>query len=185
MRELTRREFVKSSIAAAGFFMASQGSALGMMERMGGGGGSVIDPPPGDVFKDPVEAKNLSTITGVVEVNLEPKIAPVYINGIRANLLTYNGNYPGPTIRVRKGDTLKLNFKNSLPKTMEKNILGFTKNVSNIHTHGWHVSPKEPSDVAHLHIMPGKTYNYSYDLSLQDVGTLNFYHPYIHGLTVE
>lgn len=183
MRELTRREFVKSSVAAAGFFMASQGSALGMMERMGGG--SVIDPPPGDAFKDPVEAKNLSTTAGIVEVDLEPRMAPVYVKGIKANLFTYNGSYPGPTIRVRKGDTLKLNFKNSLPETMEKNILGFVKNVSNIHTHGWHVSPKEPSDAAHLHIMPGMGYNYEYYLSKQEAGTLNFYHPHIHGLTAE
>ncbi len=184
MRELSRREFVKSSIAA-GFFMASQGSALGMMERMGGGGGSVIDPPPGDVFKDPVEAQNLSTTPGIVEVNLEPRISPVYVKGIRANLFTYNGSYPGPTIRVRRGDTLNLHFKNSLPNTTEKNILGFTRNVSNIHTHGWHVSPKEPSDAAHLHLMPGEIYNYSYNLSLQEAGTLNFYHPHIHGLTAE
>ncbi len=183
MKELSRREFVKSSIAAAGFFMASQGSALGMMERMGGG--SVIDPPPGDPFKDPVEAQNLSTTAGIVEVDLEAGITQININGIQANLLTYNGSYPGPTIRVKRGDILNLNFKNSLPNTTEKNILGFTKNVSNIHTHGWHVSPKEPSDAAHLHIMPGETYNYSYDLSKQEAGTLNFYHPHIHGLTAE
>ncbi len=185
MRELSRREFVKSSIAAAGFFMASQGSALGMMERMGRGGDSVIDPPPGNDFIDPVNAQNLSTTAGEVEVDLEARIAQVNINGIEANLLTYNGTYPGPTIRVNRGDTLKLNFKNSLPETMEKNILGFMKNVSNIHTHGWHVSPKEPSDAAHLHIMPGQTYNYVYELSKQEAGTLNFYHPHIHGLTAE
>ncbi len=35
MRKLSRRKSVKS-IAAAEFFMASHGSALGMMERMGG-----------------------------------------------------------------------------------------------------------------------------------------------------
>ncbi len=91
-----------------------------------------MDPPPGEIFKDPIEVQNLSYISGVVEVNL-----------------------------------------------------GFTKNVSNIHTHGWHVSPKEPSDAAHLHLMPGEIYNYSYDLSLQEAGTLNFYHPHIHGLTAD
>lgn len=28
---------------------------------------------------------------------------------------TYDGSFPGPTIKVKKGDILKVHFKNSLP----------------------------------------------------------------------
>ncbi len=68
--KLSRREFIKSSIAA-GFFIASSRSTLGQM--MGGGGGGIIDPPIGGVFKDPVEM----TFNAAGEVDLEAKVAPV------------------------------------------------------------------------------------------------------------
>ncbi len=88
--ELTRREFVKSSIAAAGLFVAGR-SAYGQMMGgggMGGGGGTTIDPTPGAAFKDPVVMPNLSTTPGLIEVNVEAKVSPVNVNGTNANLLT-------------------------------------------------------------------------------------------------
>lgn len=33
--------------------------------------------------------------------------------------------------------------------------------------------------------MPGETYDYQYDTSMQPAGTLSFYHCHIHGLTAE
>ncbi len=112
--KLTRRDFVKSSIAAATFLTAGR-SALGQMMGGGGmmGGGTTIDPPPGAAFKDPVVMPNLSTTQGLVEVNVEAKVSPVNVNGTIANLLTYNDSYPAPTIRANKGDILKVHFKNS------------------------------------------------------------------------
>jgi FtsP/CotA-like multicopper oxidase with cupredoxin domain len=156
---------------------------------MGGGGGccggGVIDPPPGAAFKDLVEISNLSTQPGVVNVNLEVKKATVNINGTNANLMTYNGIFPGPVIRVKKGDILNINFKNSLPHTTDKNFLNYEKNHTNLHTHGWHVSPEEPSDAAHLDIPAGGTYQYQYDLSKLEPGALSFYHGHFHGLSAE
>ena len=90
--------------------------------------------------------RNLSTTPGIVEVNLDVNIAPVNVNGTTASLMTYNGSFPGPTIYAKRGDIVKIHFKNSLPYTTENNILGFVKNVTNLHTHGWHVSPMEPAD---------------------------------------
>jgi FtsP/CotA-like multicopper oxidase with cupredoxin domain len=84
----------------------------------GGGGGSgstVIDPPIGALFKDPPEIFYVSKRDGLVEVNLEAIRIPVDVNGKTANLFTYNKSFPGPTIRVHRGDRLKINFKNSLP----------------------------------------------------------------------
>jgi len=150
----------------------------------GGGSGSVIDPPPGQPFKDPVNLTDTNPDPEVFEANLEAKASVVNINSVQANLLTYNGYYPGPTIWIKQGDTLKLHFKNYLPQS-GTNILGYTRGITNIHTHGFHVSPQEPADAAHMPIMPGETYDYEYDTSMQPAGALCFYHCHIHGLTAE
>lgn len=144
-----------------------------------------IDPPAGEWFKDPPEMPNLSDNAGVVEIALEAKTAKVMIKGINVDLMTYNGYFPQQTIRVRRGDKLRINFKNSLSLTTDKNILGYTKNITNIHTHGWHVSPSGKSDNVFLHLNPGDEFLYEYDLSKQEAGTLNFLHSHGHGLVAE
>ena len=83
-----------------------------------------------------------------------------FLTPIKTTGNTYNGLYPGPLIKVAQGDVLKIHFRNALPATTERNILGFEENHTNLHTHGFHVSPKEPSDAAHLDIGPGETYDY-------------------------
>jgi FtsP/CotA-like multicopper oxidase with cupredoxin domain len=90
----------------------------------------VIDPPPGVLFMDPVEMPNLSSEAGVVEVNIEAKMAPITIDGTTTELMTYNGYFPQPTIRVKRGDILKVNFKNSLPEQWRKLFSGILKEMS-------------------------------------------------------
>lgn len=157
---------------------------------MGGGGCmmgcsvTLIDPPRGAAFQDPMVMPNFSTTPGVVEVNLEAKLAPVNINGTVATLQTYNGYFPAPTIKVKKGDTLKVHFKNSLPFT-GYNMHGHPRNETNLHTHGLHVSPMGDSDNVLLHLMGGESFDYTYDLSLHPGGNLNWYHPHVHGNVAE
>jgi len=173
-------------------------SAMGGGGSMGGGGGGcggggggcgggagVIDPPPGAAFADPPEMGNMTDAPGVVEVNVECRIAPVKVNGVTANLFTYNGFAPAPTIRVSQGDTLQIHFKNALPPTTQTNFLGFTRNFTNLHTHGMHVSPLPPADAAAITYAPGESHDYEYDLCYQEPGTLTFYHPHAHGLVAE
>jgi len=188
MKRLSRREFLKRvSVGAAGVcFALNAPKSFGMMSGggMGGGGTSTIDPPPGAVFADPAEMQNFSTVPGIVEVNLETKPWWVNVNGTMANLLTYNDSYPAPTIRAKKGDTLRVHLKNSLPM-MGTNILGHDRDCTNLHTHGLHVSPSGNADNMMVMLMSGETFDYEYDLSKQDPGTLNFYHPHIHGSVAE
>ncbi|HWR73166.1 MAG TPA: multicopper oxidase family protein, partial [Nitrospirota bacterium] len=165
-----------------------------LAQMMGGGGGgmggggstgtSIINPPVGAAFADPLEIRNFSTVPGLVEVDLEAAPAWVNVNGTMANLLTYNGSYPAPTIRVKKGDTLRVHLKNSLPM-MGTNMLGHQRDMTNLHTHGLHVSPSGNSDNMMIMLMSGDAFDYEYDLSKQDAGTLNFYHPHTHGTVAE
>lgn len=178
-RIFTRREFIITGATGLAAIYgigacAKRGSLLSVSE---GVKGDMIDPPVGGIFKDPPEMPNLSPNPGVVEVALEAKRANVKIKGINADLMTYNGHFPQQTIKVRRGDKLRIHFKNSLPPTTDKNILGHTKNITNIHTHGWHVSPSGKSDNVFLHINPGEEFLYEYDTSKQEAGTLNFLHP--------
>jgi FtsP/CotA-like multicopper oxidase with cupredoxin domain len=188
MKKPTRREFLKTiSLGAVGTCVALNApQAFGMMSGggMGGGGTNVIDPPLGELLKDPVEIRNFSTVPGIVEVDLEAKPAWMNINGALANIPTYNGTYPAPTIRARKGDVLKVHLKNSLP-VMGQNILGHDREITNLHTHGLHVSPSGNADNMMVMLMSGETFDYEYDLSKQDPGTINFYHPHIHGSVAE
>jgi FtsP/CotA-like multicopper oxidase with cupredoxin domain len=164
----------------------------------GGGSGSVIDPPIGAALKDIPTLTDEDPMADMVEVSLDAKIAPVNVNGVTANLFTYNGLSPAPVIRAKQGDMLKVHFSNTMPYTTEKNMLGFMKNITNLHTHGLHVSPLEPADAAHISIYPSDTpleslpmgaylggYDYEYDLCMQDPGCLLFYHSHSHGLVAE
>jgi ABC-type lipoprotein export system ATPase subunit/FtsP/CotA-like multicopper oxidase with cupredoxin domain len=143
------------------------------------------DPAPGAPFQDPPLLQNLSNTPGVFEGKLEAREANISLSGTMASLLTYNGLYPGPLIKVKHGDILKIDFVNSLPATTAKNVLGFEENHTNLHTHGLHVSMEEPSDDDMLDIAPGQSYNYQFDLSKQDGGTLNFIHGHSHGTAAE
>jgi len=115
---------------------------------------------------------------------MEAKVAPININGVTANLMTYNGVYPAPTIKVKKGDLLRIHFKNSLPYS-GVNMMGEDRDLTNLHTHGLHVSAEGNSDNTMLSFMSGETFDYEYDLSLHSGGNLNFYHPHRHGNTAE
>jgi FtsP/CotA-like multicopper oxidase with cupredoxin domain len=167
-----------AAYASFGFAMMGGGCMMNCTST------TVIDPPRGAAFADPATLPNLSTVPGLVEVNLEAKIAPVNINGTTANLQTYNGYFPGPTIKVKKGDILKVHFKNSLPYT-GVNDMGMPRDMTNLHTHGLHVSPAGNADNVLLHFLSGETFDYEYDLSLHPGGNLNFYHPHAHGNVAE
>lgn len=189
---LGRRLFVRrAAIGAAG--LALGGRALAQM--MGGGGGTtggVVDPPVGPLLADPVVAANASTTPGVVDVSIEARVARAAVGGTPADLLTYGGSFIAPTIRANPGDAVILRFRNGLPPTTETNLLGHVKNVTNVHVHGWHVSPGSdmetglPADDVHLQVAPGGGEQvYRYDLRHQRPGSLGLYHPHVHGTVAE
>jgi FtsP/CotA-like multicopper oxidase with cupredoxin domain len=121
---------------------------------------------------------------GVAEGALTIAATTTAIAGRQAQLLTYNGVFPGPTIAVKKGEKLRLHVTNDLPED-GVNPIGFARGATNIHTHGWHVSPMDPMDNVHRHIEPGETWTYEYDLRRLKLGSLGWYHPHVHGLVAE
>ena len=110
--------------------------------------------------------------------------AVVNLGPISFQTRSINGKIPGEVIRVRPGDILRVNFINRLQNNTYKLLRDavddidctqtnctrqFTPyehpNSTNLHTHGLHVSPKQPSDdVLHTVIPPGGRYTYTYQI---------------------
>jgi len=188
---LSRRTFLQwVPLVAAGAISgvtATTGSALARM-LPGAGPGRIppsVDPPPGDTFEDPPALSLDRSMPGIAEGRLTVAATTIAMAGRTVRLHTYNGAFPGPTISVAKGETLRLHVSNELAADGAVNSLGFVRGATNIHTHGWHVSPSDPMDNVARRIEPGKTWTYQYDLRRLKPGALGWYHPHVHGLVAE
>jgi len=158
-RRLSRRNAL--GIGAAG----AAGLALGA-SRLGGWGAQ-----PALAAGDPlVEPQILESVNGKLNVTLEGKIRPVVVDGVSKNMWVYNGQLPGPTLKLSPGDQLKLKFKNRLAE------------MSNMHYHGLHVAPGGISDNVFLHVDPGADQEYVLDIPKKHEPGLNWYHPHMHEL---
>jgi FtsP/CotA-like multicopper oxidase with cupredoxin domain len=71
---------------------------------------------------------------GLLDTTLEARLAPVSVAGQTVTTTVYEGSLPGPTLRVRPGDRLKLRLINGLTEG------------TNLHVHGLHVSPAGNGD---------------------------------------
>jgi FtsP/CotA-like multicopper oxidase with cupredoxin domain len=139
---------------------------------MGGGGqqhrGLPTQPnaegAPGTFAEPPV----LVSRNGLLDATLSsaPALIP-YESGNRW-ALTVNGTTPGPTLRVRPGDRLRLVLDNRMSQ------------ATNLHTHGLHVSPKGNADNPFLEVGPGARFTYEIDIPLNHPGGLFWYHPHLH-----
>jgi spore coat protein A, manganese oxidase len=90
------------------------------------------------------------------------------IPGERTPVYGYDGIYPGPTIRARKGRTAVVEVKNGLPFHQ------------NIHLHGG-VTPAAHDGHPMQLIAPGESFTYRYPNG-QDAASL-WYHDHAHGLS--
>jgi FtsP/CotA-like multicopper oxidase with cupredoxin domain len=124
-------------------------------------------------------------------VSIEAIQAPSDVAGIGATFLTYDRGFVAPVIRARKGDLLRIHFKNSLPASGATNLLGRPRFETNLHVHGLHVTPGANAngtpgdDVFRSVAAGGGALDYEHDLSLQPAGSMGLYHPHMHGAVAE
>ncbi len=89
---------------------------------------------------------------GVKVFNLEASVVQWEVApGASYEAWTYNGTVPGPEIRVKQGETVKVRLKNSLPES------------TSIHWHGLEISDNKQDGVTFVTqdpIKPGQTYEY-------------------------
>jgi FtsP/CotA-like multicopper oxidase with cupredoxin domain len=92
---------------------------------------------------------------------------------------------PGPTLNMSPGETYVVTFKNSLPYEGEPsahNEFG-DPNISNLHTHGLHVSGESPADDVTRIVNGGECGDYVYEIPADHMGGTLWYHAHHHGST--
>jgi FtsP/CotA-like multicopper oxidase with cupredoxin domain len=90
------------------------------------------------------------------------------VDGRKLGVWAYNGQVPGPELRIRLGETLRVRFTNRLPQE------------TTIHWHGVRV-PNAMDGVPHATqppVQPGETF--VYEFTPKDAGTF-WFHPHVRG----
>jgi FtsP/CotA-like multicopper oxidase with cupredoxin domain len=117
-----------------------------------------------------------------------------------ANGAPYNGQpkFPGPTFIIRPGDSVAIVLQNRLPATGPGNTACMPypaaqqgtdtyedcfhgPNWTNIHYHGFHVTPDSAGDDVLLQIPPGADYTYGFRIPANQSPGTHWYHPHKHG----
>ncbi|MEN8706170.1 MAG: multicopper oxidase family protein [Nocardioides marinisabuli] len=127
---------------------------------------SVLDARSGAAL---VEPSVLRSESGVLAVRLEATRGERQVAGRQVTTLGYNGGLPGPTLRVRPGDTLRIELVNGLDEP------------TNLHVHGLHVSPEGNGDNVFVAVQPGESFDYEHRLPDDHPPGVFWYHPHHHG----
>ncbi|CAB5122563.1 MAG: multicopper oxidase domain-containing protein [Actinobacteria bacterium] len=128
------------------------------------------------IFLDSAEAASVALIEpprirsskGVLNLTLKADETMLPFKGSKRWALTYNGSIPAPTLVLNPGDTLNIKLANA------------TSMMTNLHTHGFHVSPSGNSDNPLVEIMPGKSFQYTIKIPKNHASGTFWYHPHHH-----
>ncbi|MBS7586831.1 multicopper oxidase family protein [Ancylobacter defluvii] len=121
------------------------------------------------------------------ELRTELKVAYGYksLGGYRLSLRTYEGGIPGPTLRVKPGDVLRIRLVNDLPPNPDSMpddmTLPHQFNSTNFHFHGGHVSPNGIADNIFRVMEPGRSYDIEIAIPEDHTCGTCWYHPHKHG----
>ena len=156
----TRREF----LGVVGGTIAL-GAVTSLQGRVAGAVPSLSIPSGGARFAQPRE---LVSADGRLDVELVAAASQVAFGDGKRFAYTYNGTTPGPTLRVRPGDTLSIRLVNRLGET------------TNLHTHGLHVSPSGHADNVFVSVADGERRTYTYEIPPDHRSGTFWYHPHMH-----
>lgn len=124
----------------------------------------------GAAWREPAVRRS---IRGILDTELEAVETTADIGGVRCSVLGYGGTLPGPTLRVRAGDRIRVALRNGLAA------------ATNLHTHGLQVSPSGNGDNPFVSIAAGETFDYEFDLPADHPPGIYWYHPHLHGSVAE
>jgi FtsP/CotA-like multicopper oxidase with cupredoxin domain len=194
--------FVAVAAAAVLLAAAARGRAADAAPRAAGSA------PPTVTWREPDSVKSVNGLLDVtmavvkVSINVpldssKPQQLMVY-RLLRANGVQVNRppSYPGPTFIVSPGDRVRINLIDSLGPsdnthcmtypaatagidTMQDCFHGPT--YTNLHFHGFHVTPADSGDNVLLQIAPGDSFQYSFVIPQNQSPGTHWYHPHKHG----
>lgn len=132
-----------------------------------------------------VEPEARRSANGVLSTSLRCAYAYRDIGGKRLYLRSYEGGSPGPTLRMKPGETLKIRLINDLPPNRDQVPQDFTRphqfNNTNFHFHGANCSPGGIADNVMRSMLPGKSYDIEIALPADHTRGTYWYHPHHHG----
>ncbi|MGH7334287.1 MAG: multicopper oxidase domain-containing protein [Candidatus Rokuibacteriota bacterium] len=180
------------AVLAAGAYGSSQGDDFDLVR---------FD----DDFREPPVWRSQG---GVLERALEIRRAPNVLRGRPISTLTYAGGIPGPTLRVKPGDRLKIRLVNNAtlsasvpaasPHRHATHPTPFARHqaeveagaivagesaatlLTNLHTHGLQVDPRGNGDNPFISIEPGQYFDYDIPIPVNQPAGLHWYHPHRH-----
>jgi len=131
-----------------------------------------------DANDDLPNPPELRSADGVLRGTLTVAPAEVTVRGRKIVSNVINGNYMAPTLRVRRGDVIRLKAVNEIGKA-QVNIDG--PQPTNVHYHGMDVSPKLPNgDNVFIRIKPDQSLRYDVPIPSNHPLGLHWYHAHVH-----
>ena len=92
----------------------------------------------------------------------------------------WRGQEIAPTIRVHRGDVIRVHYQNALPEFCGLGMIS----DSNLHFHGLTTSPTPPGDeVIATNVAPHTSFDYVVKIGRRQPPGLYWYHPHPHGLS--
>jgi suppressor of ftsI len=156
-------------LAACALWVAPAQSLLARGEAGAAAGGSDchahVPPLLHDGFPEPPV---LYSRDGRLDVHLRAQEGPALMGGRRVDAWSYNGTVPGPTLAICAGDHVTVHLENDLPE------------ATNLHTHGFHVSPEGNSENIFVRVEPHQQFTYEYDIPSDMSPGSYWYHPHLH-----
>jgi FtsP/CotA-like multicopper oxidase with cupredoxin domain len=119
----------------------------------------------GEQFANPPQ---LVSKNGILRATLTAQEEKVTVSGRDVTARAYNGEFIPPTLVVKPGDTIELTLVNKL------------EHHTNIHFHGFHVSPSRNSDNIFLMVEPGATQRYRVEIPSSMPAGEYWYHSHSH-----
>ncbi|MBY0321043.1 MAG: multicopper oxidase family protein [Reyranella sp.] len=122
---------------------------------------------------------------GILQTSLRCAYAYRDVGGVRLYVRSYEAGSPGPTLRMKPGETLKIRLSNDLPPNRDAMPADMSHphqfNNTNFHFHGAHVSPSGIADNVMRSMAPGETYDIEIEVPKDHTRGTYWYHPHHHG----
>ena len=146
----------------------------------------LVEPAPVPAMDQPLlEPEIRRSVNGELSTTLRAAYAYRDVGGFRLYVRSYEGGSPGPTLRMKPGETLKVRLVNDLPPnpdTMPANIsIPHQFNNTNFHFHGSHARPGGIADNVMRSMRPGNSYDVEIKLPEDHTSGTYWYHPHHHG----
>ena len=186
---ISRRQLLNGGAALGALVVGSrsagaQGSGHNH-DQMSGTLGLVPRPAVPATDQPLIEPEVRRSANGELRTALRAAYAYRDIGGFRLYVRSYEGGSPGPTLRLKPGEVLRIRFTNDLPPNRDVMPMDISNphqfNNTNFHFHGAHASPSGIADNVMRSMRPGQVYDIEIELPKDHPRGTYWYHPHHHG----